>query len=154
MKTLKFFLTFFAVLGVLSAIALPAPAFAAHLASPGCFGTTCNFKDPIAMGCDADAYTVSQAEIPGVVRAAVRYSPTCQAAWARGVNETTVSGRTINAEILRSDGSFSSRLAYYPTTAITSLMLYVGSNTVKAYATLQESNGQIVNTVATGFVHP
>ena len=154
MKTIKFFLTLFAVLGVLSTIALPAPAFAAPLSSPGCLGVTCNFKDPIALGCDADAYTVSQAEIPGVVRAAVRYSPTCQAAWARGVNLTTVPGRTINAEILRSDGSFSSRLAFYPTTAITSLMLYVGSNTVKAYATLQESNGQIVSTVATGFVHP
>src|SRR5512140_2628682 len=127
MKTLKFFLTLFAMLVVLSTIALPAPAFAAPLASPGCFGTTCNFKDPIAMGCDTDAYTLSQAEIPGVVRAAVRYSPACQAAWARGVNFTTVYGRTITAEIYRTDGSFSSRIAFYPTTATTSLMLYVGS---------------------------
>ena len=155
MKTLKYFLTLFAVLSVyVSTFALPTSASAAPLAIPGCFGATCNFKDPMTMGCDADAYTVSLAEIPGVVRAAVRYSPSCQAAWARGVNLSFVYGRTITAQILRSDGTFTSRLAYYPNSAITSLMLYVGANTVKATATLQESNGQIVNIVSTGFVHP
>lgn len=114
----------------------------------------CNLKDPGSEGCDADAYTLSSAEIPGVVRTAVRYSPSCGSVWARSVNLTTVAGRSITAQILRSDGSFSARSALYPTMATTSLMLFIGSNSARAFGTLQESNGYTVATVATGFVHP
>ena len=85
----------------------------------------------------------------------VRYSPTRRSAWARGVNLTTLSGSAITAQVLRSDGYTTARLAYYPTTAITSYMVYVGNGaTAKATATLQNSAGQIVSQVQTGFVRP
>ena len=57
-------------------------------AAAGCYGTGCNGRDPIEMGCHYDAYTVSSTPITtqnGTVvgRVELRWSPRCQANWAR-----------------------------------------------------------------------
>src|SRR5262245_22420304 len=48
--------------------------------APGEF--TCSFRDPFAEGCDLDSYIVTFARDPGKVIVALRYSPSCQSAWA------------------------------------------------------------------------
>lgn len=54
-------------------------------ASPTCFGNACNGGDPEVYGCAADAQTlVSGNGGPGTIE--LRYSPHCNAAWARLVN--------------------------------------------------------------------
>ena len=118
----------------------------------------CNYKDPQAEGCEADARTLTSAEIPGVVRAAVRYSPSCQSAWSRAVNMTNVGGRSITAQVSRKNGFnggidiVTSRVAFYPNTAVVSPMVFLGANhSARALATLQESDGSIVNQVQTNF---
>lgn len=64
----------------------PIPARAA-----GCSGTGCNGKDPIAMGCSNDAYTVTSADIKNgsgqtIGRVDLRWSPSCQTNWGRVVS--------------------------------------------------------------------
>lgn len=118
----------------------------------------CNLKDPQAEGCDADARTLSSAEIPGVVRATLRYSPSCQSAWTRAINLTNVGGRSITAQASRKNGFnggidlVTSRVAFYPNTTVLSPMVFLGANhSARALATLQESDGRIVNQVQTNF---
>ncbi|MFF2194065.1 DUF2690 domain-containing protein [Streptomyces sp. NPDC058157] len=54
-------------------------------AMAGCYGNSCWGKDPIEMGCNADAYTVeSKSTTSG--RIELRYSAACAANWARLVN--------------------------------------------------------------------
>lgn len=139
--------------------ALPAGAAAAF---GGCKSFpsdgTCNFKDPQAEGCDADARTLTSAEIPGVVRAALRYSPSCQSAWTRAINLSNVGGRSVTAQASRKNGFnggidlVTSRAAFYPNTTVLSPMVFLGTNhSARALATLQESDGRIVNQVQTNF---
>ncbi|NJO81708.1 MAG: DUF2690 domain-containing protein [Blastochloris sp.] len=56
----------------------------------GCSGMGCNGKDPIAMGCANDAYTVTSAEITSngstIGRVDLRWSPSCQTNWSRVVS--------------------------------------------------------------------
>ncbi|WP_181811195.1 helix-turn-helix domain-containing protein [Streptomyces ipomoeae] len=48
-----------------------------------CSGQACNGKDPEAMGCIGDLVTTTATKFVGTVKVEVRYSETCQAAWAR-----------------------------------------------------------------------
>lgn len=71
---------------VFTALGSATPARAAS-----CSGTGCNGQDPIATGCNSDAYTVTSANIKNlqnqvVGRVDLRWSPTCQTNWARAVS--------------------------------------------------------------------
>lgn len=48
----------------------------------GCYGDYCSGKDPEAMGCSADAYTVTSAWT-GSFTVELRWSPSCKTNWAR-----------------------------------------------------------------------
>ncbi|MEV6707416.1 DUF2690 domain-containing protein [Micromonospora wenchangensis] len=48
----------------------------------GCYGDYCSGKDPEAMGCSADAYTVTSAWT-GSYTVELRWSPSCKTNWAR-----------------------------------------------------------------------
>lgn len=78
---------------IVAALVFIAPARAN--ASPSCFAGTCTGLDPIAAGCAAGAITV--ATIPdGWLNhgsLALRYSPTCAAAWAKATDVGSVSIR-------------------------------------------------------------
>jgi LPXTG-motif cell wall-anchored protein len=52
-------------------------------AAPQCQGDACEALDPATMGCDADAFTVDW-ELQ-TVRVELRYSPACNAWWAKAV---------------------------------------------------------------------
>ncbi|MEU6163265.1 DUF2690 domain-containing protein [Streptomyces tanashiensis] len=51
----------------------------------GCSGAGCDNRGPVSMGCDADAVTKGSAtsRTHSGLRVELRWSPTCQAAWAR-----------------------------------------------------------------------
>jgi len=65
-----------AILGTL------APASAHVTSKPKCYGHTCRGKDPNAMGCDKDAYTLT-ATHSREIKVELRYSARCDARWAR-----------------------------------------------------------------------
>ena len=75
----------FAVVGVLAATLLAfVPAMPASAA--GCYAASCEGKDPSALGCAADAYTVAVVyddRLGYIEGLELRYSPTCRANWAR-----------------------------------------------------------------------
>lgn len=48
-----------------------------------CGGKDCGGKDPEAMGCVGDLVTTTATKFVGTAKVEVRYSETCQAAWAR-----------------------------------------------------------------------
>lgn len=57
----------------------------------GCYGVSCNGRDPSAMGCDVDAITRTVAYIRNsagatVGRVELRFSPSCNAKWSRVFN--------------------------------------------------------------------
>jgi Protein of unknown function (DUF2690) len=54
-----------------------APAYAA-----GCYGHSCNYRDPQAMGCASGAQTIDEFS-HGLNRVELRYSPSCFATWVR-----------------------------------------------------------------------
>jgi hypothetical protein len=56
-------------------------AESAHAA--GCYGSTCNYKDPQAMGCNDPITLTEFTTLQGSSRVELRYSATCGAAWAR-----------------------------------------------------------------------
>ncbi|MEW1839199.1 DUF2690 domain-containing protein [Nonomuraea angiospora] len=62
--------------------ASPHASAAPAVAAVGCTNSGCNNKDPNAMGCGADATTLDSASNQGVT-VDLRYSRTCNAAWAR-----------------------------------------------------------------------
>jgi Protein of unknown function (DUF2690) len=109
-----------AVLAVLGAAALHAQGADARV--PGntgvsCFQYGCDFQDPAATGCDADAETLQDAPIIAVEggqdvtlgSVELRWSPTCQTNWAR---VTSTSGASSTNHVLQvaiqrqSDGTF------------------------------------------------
>ncbi|MCX4984638.1 DUF2690 domain-containing protein [Streptomyces sp. NBC_00572] len=49
----------------------------------GCSGAGCDNKGPVSMGCDGDAVTKQTATADGSLKAELRWSPACQAAWVR-----------------------------------------------------------------------
>ena len=52
-------------------------------AAPRCSGASCEGLSPVTMGCDEDAYTVDWTI--QTVRAELRYSPGCNAMWAKAI---------------------------------------------------------------------
>lgn len=76
----------FAALVVL-AVGLPVSFAASPATAAGsCYRLSCDYKDPQSTGCSADAYNLAEVthhHTWGSIRIEVRYSPSCQAAWAR-----------------------------------------------------------------------
>jgi hypothetical protein len=94
-----------------------------------CSGNSCNGLDPGATGCEGDAVTRAATDLvsSGVVvgRVAIRYSPSCNAAWAR-VSTTNPYGQYLRAEIKRISPAATAQAAPpYPDTALRSPMLGV-----------------------------
>ncbi|HEX2572082.1 MAG TPA: DUF2690 domain-containing protein [Polyangia bacterium] len=70
------------------ACALPGLLWARSAAAGTCRGTSCVGLDPVATGCNSDAYAVACYSIVDlnntqIGRVALRYSPSCNAAWGR-----------------------------------------------------------------------
>jgi hypothetical protein len=82
---------------LLFAPAVQAPASAA---TPGCVRDTCSGRDPVAMGCTADAVTLDKLYYGSIVLE-MRYSRACSAAWTRS-----------NNPIESQDSLFSQTIAY------------------------------------------
>ena len=158
----------FARLFALASALVPVATFAAPAARPtellsACqlspSRTNCDYQDPQATGCNNDAYNLAQADQLGVLRAVVRYSPSCKSAWARAVSLGSQPYSRITAQITRSTGGITSgitsRAEMYPSTAAVSNMVYIGDGSLaRAIATLQNSSGQIITQVQTGLVKP
>lgn len=95
-----------------------------------CYGDTCTGRDPGTTGCETDAYTVASSSIMNGATAigtiALRFSPSCNAAWAR--TSTTSGAYFLRAEITR-DSPFSTSQAASPTavSALRSPMIGVRS---------------------------
>ncbi|HEY0604822.1 MAG TPA: DUF2690 domain-containing protein [Herpetosiphonaceae bacterium] len=152
----------FARLFALASALVPVATFAAPAAQPAQLlsacqlspsRTNCDYQDPQATGCNNDAYNLAQADSLGVVRAVVRYSPSCKSAWARAVNLSNQPNTRITAQIARNTGGLTARTEIYPTTAAVSNMLYIGDGSLaQATATLQNSYGQILGQSRTGWV--
>ncbi|WP_164842369.1 DUF2690 domain-containing protein [Actinoplanes solisilvae] len=99
----------FAVASVATTLMVGVPT-AAQAAT--CYASTCDNKDPEATGCGADAETKQSLANPdGGYRLELRYSPTCRAAWARGVAYQSFKVQSFSGGTLR-------KTAYYdaPTT--------------------------------------
>ncbi len=63
--------------GVVAVTGMPASAAT-------CSGAGCNYQDPLATGCSADAVTVAHVQLPWVAqRLELRWSPSCHTNWAR-----------------------------------------------------------------------
>jgi len=76
----------------------PISASAKTIIKPGCYGTSCNGKDPQAMGCATDARTIAN-RVGNGVRVELRYSKRCDARWARSTNITGYPGLWIYAYV-------------------------------------------------------
>ncbi|GAA3378593.1 hypothetical protein GCM10020367_58730 [Streptomyces sannanensis] len=75
-----------AALGAFAALAVGVPLATATpaAAAAGCQSSGCTGKNPATMGCAADARTIASVSAPGGGGyAELRYSPACNAAWAR-----------------------------------------------------------------------
>ncbi len=115
----------------------------------------CTYQDPQLTGCNTDALTIYATEDPGRLRVAVRYSPTCQSAWARVVNLSTFPNSSIIAQIGRNDGVTAARSAALPTTAEVSPMVYLGTRfSAQAIGQLYDQYGILRAQVSTPFVRP
>lgn len=97
--------------------------------SSSCYGASCDYRDPSL--CEPDAYTVASSQIytsGGLPtgRIAIRYSPSCNAAWAR--TSTDYGTAFLRAELTRSNPSATTQSATpSATSAQRSLMLGVSS---------------------------
>jgi hypothetical protein len=79
----------------------PTGARPAAAAGVGCdYNRSCTGKDPQAMGCSADAYTIDNVTpVGGGSNVELRSSPACFAAWARDLNDNfgfSIQGSTTN----------------------------------------------------------
>ncbi|GHO63756.1 hypothetical protein KSC_026480 [Ktedonobacter sp. SOSP1-52] len=75
-------------------------------AQVGCYGYSCDGKNPIVMGCDADAwYEYTDTGSAGLSTAAIslRFSPACGAAWALVKFDSPLEGEVGNAIITRNN---------------------------------------------------
>jgi Protein of unknown function (DUF2690) len=79
-KTVRRFVATCVAALVMASAALPAQA--ETQTRVGCVGAACRGKDPAAMGCDHDARTLASAH-GNSFRIELRYSPRCNARWAR-----------------------------------------------------------------------
>jgi hypothetical protein len=86
--------------GLIVPAMIATPAYAAT-----CSGYGCDYKDPIATGCNAGSYTVTSASITyqGVNYGTVelRWSPTCQTNWARTTVGSSYLGKERWASVYR-----------------------------------------------------
>lgn len=157
-----------AIAAALSATAMLPGTAGARLAG-GCSGYNCDYQDPIAEGCNQDAYTVGASTIDdaqgnqlGYVE--LRWSPSCQTNWAR---VTSTSGaiydpRVMRVEIVRSsDGAYeyldtdgnqgngnnqggvdsTGNTTYQGTTVLYTDMLYSPISPASAIGTIDGHNG-------------
>jgi hypothetical protein len=80
------------IVGVLAATILATSVISTTQSSPalaaGCRGPSCNGQYPNEMGCDADARTLESFRQANTF-IELRYSPSCYAAWARGISYNT-----------------------------------------------------------------
>ncbi|WP_437279083.1 DUF2690 domain-containing protein [Sorangium sp. So ce375] len=93
-----------------------------------CYGASCTGQDPGATGCEGDAVTRASSDIVSgysvIGRIVIRYSPSCNAAWARTV--VTSGSSYLRAEITRSSPYATSQAeSPSPTDALRSPMLAV-----------------------------
>ncbi|MFF1903619.1 DUF2690 domain-containing protein [Kitasatospora sp. NPDC058218] len=66
----------------LAGFVAPTASAATTQVTAGCYGASCQPKDPIEMGCSTDAYTVESVDtVYGTIE--LRYSPACAANWPR-----------------------------------------------------------------------
>ncbi|MFI9581067.1 XRE family transcriptional regulator [Streptomyces sp. NPDC052236] len=101
--------------------ASPATSAPALPAGVKCGGAACTGKDPEAMGCGGEfAETVSRTYV-GMALLELRYSKTCQAAWARvtlaapgDTVQVSVGGKTAQSGLVNADND-----AYTPMAAVT-----------------------------------
>lgn len=77
----------------------------------GCVGSSCTGKNPNTLGCGNDVYTVAT-KVPGTGGPMVelRYSPACQAYWARFESPVDINWR-IRVQGRKSDGTYVTYLA-------------------------------------------
>lgn len=81
-------------------------AFVPQAQAAGCYGSSCEGKDPQDQGCSADAKNLT--EITGPYgRYQMRYSPTCDAVWTRIVRDSG-SGPSLGAWLMISSFTCSS----------------------------------------------
>mgnify|MGYP001774052050 CR=1 FL=1 len=118
----------------------------------------CTHQDPQLTGCNNDAFTLGYSEADPYLglQVAVRYSPTCQSAWARVVNLSTVANSSINAIIVRNDGvSAASPVATLPRTAEVSPMVFLGTDSsAQAVGRLFDSRGVLQAQLSTPLRRP
>jgi len=89
-----------------SSLTAPQAHAQTHRAQVGCYGYSCDGKNPIAMGCDADAwYEYTDTGSAGLSTAAIslRFSPACGAAWALVKFDSPLEGEVGNAIITRNN---------------------------------------------------
>ncbi|MFJ8435528.1 DUF2690 domain-containing protein [Kitasatospora sp. NPDC094019] len=94
----------------LTGLAAPTASAAVTRATAGCYGSSCNGKDPVDMGCNTDAYTVESAySAKGTIE--LRYSPSCRSNWAR------ISGTSVgqNFWVQNTNGNIHGWIATGPT---------------------------------------
>jgi len=76
-----------------------APAFASGGVGPSCVADSCTGRDPLVMGCEADAFTIDAVGGgPGTPYVELRFSNRCFAAWAQVTNCTSCWPRTTSAQ--------------------------------------------------------
>jgi hypothetical protein len=117
---------------------------------------TCSFSDPFVEGCSDDSYVAAFVFSPdNRLTAGLRYSPSCQSAWAVARNDTSSNAR-VRASIVSSDGLGSARDG---TGSVVSEMLYVGPEqpyrSVQAIGRLFDGfTGQLLSIAQTPFINP
>jgi Protein of unknown function (DUF2690) len=82
--------------GVLVPLSAAAPAFAAS-----CYASSCTGLDPINAGCSGDAetiYTVNGVGAWGTGVLQLRFSPSCDAAWAKISDDGKANGNSIRVQ--------------------------------------------------------
>ncbi len=76
-------------LALTAGLLLPTTGTATAATTAGCYRASCDGKDPQAMSCGGDAFTVAWAGS----NVELRFSPQCQAAWMRIKDPNNVSGQ-------------------------------------------------------------
>lgn len=106
-----------ALLAVLVGLSMRGTAHAASLqqaqpqvtCSPG---GGCDGQDPVATGCDYDAYTVTSQDINGLGLVELRYSPTCGTNWARVTSYPSTAYPYLYGDVI---SNTSGKMICYPT---------------------------------------
>lgn len=119
---------------VLAAAVIAGPVVAAptEASAVGCWGDWCSGRDPHAMGCDADAYTVNSVRIPGTYAYVEnRWSPTCKTQWAR-VPASWGRSYPSAPRVVQSTGYTQSGVVNWNSTYAWTRMIYTPNHCVRA----------------------